>query len=265
MYFGFEDITVRYGSKTVLRDLSLEIPRGRIVSLIGPNGCGKSTLLKTVSRAVIPSSGRVILEDNPMESYAPKKLARRISYLAQTHTVPPDVSVRALVSYGRYPHTAWGRRMNGRDEEAIDRALAMTGLTSLQHRAVSTLSGGERQRAWIAMNVAQEPEIMVLDEPTTYLDIAYQLEVLDLVRKLNRETGMTVFMVLHDINLAARYSDLLYAVRDAGICAAGTPEEVITSENLRELFGIDAQILYDAKHQCPYFIAEKPSLREEKA
>ena len=257
MYFGFEHITAGYGKKTVLNDLTLEIPRGKVVTLIGQNGCGKSTLLKTVFRGVTPSAGEVIYNDQPIGAYSPKKLARSIAYLAQTHTALPDIDVRTLVSYGRYPHTVFGRGMTRADAAIIDRALTMTGLTALQDRMLSTLSGGEHQRARIAMNVAQEPEILILDEPTTHLDIGYQLEVLELVRKLNRTLGLTILMVLHDLNLAARYSDALYAIRDGGVYAAGTPDEVLTAKHLHDLFGIDAVILRDEEHGCPFFIPNK--------
>lgn len=257
MYFGFEHISIQYGKKSVLHDLSLEVPRGKIVTLIGQNGCGKSSLLKTVSRAVSQKEGRVVVDDKPIDAYPPKKLAQRIAYLAQVHTSPPDIDVRTLVSYGRYPYTVFGRGMTKADAEIIDHALALTGLTELQNRTLATLSGGERQRAWIAMNVAQQPEILILDEPTTYLDISYQVEVLELVRELNRTLGLTILMVLHDLNLAARYSDLLYAIRDGGLYAAGTPAEVITAEHLREIFDIDATILCDEEHHCPFFIPNK--------
>lgn len=254
MYFGFENITIEYGKKPVLRNLSLEVPRGKIVTLIGQNGCGKSSLLKTVSRAVTPRGGRVLYEGKPMREYAPKKLAQKIAYLAQVHTSPPDIDVRTLVSYGRYPYAKFGRGQTKEDAAIIDRAIAMTGLESLQTQALATLSGGERQRAWIAMNVAQGPEILILDEPTTYLDIGYQVEMLELVRQLNRNLGITILMVLHDLNLAARYSDHLYAIRDGGLYAAGTPEAVMTEENLRTIFGIEARIIQDEDHHCPFFI-----------
>ena len=254
MYFGFDNITIEYGKKQILHNLSLEVPRGKIVTLIGQNGCGKSSLLKTVSRAVAPKDGRVIYEGKPLREYAPKKLAQKIAYLAQVHTSPPDIDVRTLVSYGRYPYTKFGRGQTKADAEIIDRAIALTGLESLQTQPVATLSGGERQRAWIAMNVAQEPEILILDEPTTYLDIGYQVEVLELIRQLNRELGITILMVLHDLNLASRYSDRLYAIKDKALYAAGNPAEVITASHLKHIFGIDARILHDADNNCPFFI-----------
>lgn len=262
MYFGFEHITLSYGAHTVLRDLSLEIPRGKIVSLIGPNGCGKSTLLGTLSHTYARRSGRVMLEDRPLDAYSPRERARRIAYLAQSQPTPADIDVRTLVSYGRYPHTVFGRGMTSHDAAAIDRALALTDMTALQHRTLTTLSGGELQRARIAMNVAQEPQILILDEPTTHLDIGHQIEVLELVRRLNREPGLTILMVLHDLNLAARYSDLLCAIRHGGICALGTPDEVLTAPTLREVFGIDAEILRDKVHGCPFLIPKSRTKEE---
>lgn len=254
MYFGFESITVEYGKKQILRDLSLDVPRGKIVTLIGQNGCGKSSLLKTVSRAVTPKTGQVIYENKPLRAYTPKKLAQKIAYLAQVHTSPPDIDVRTLVSYGRYPYAKIGRGQTMADAAIIDRAIAMTGLEALQTQTLSTLSGGELQRARIAMNLAQEPEILILDEPTTYLDIGYQVEVLELIRRLNRELGITILMVLHDLNLASRYSDLLYAIKDRTLYAVGSPEEVITSDNLRHIFGIEARVLWDDDNNCPFFV-----------
>lgn len=171
MYFGFQDIYASYGKKEILRGLTLDIPRGKIVTLIGQNGCGKSTLLKTVSKAVIPKSGKVVYLDKKLSSYPPKQLAQRIAYLSQVHESPPDIDVRTLVSYGRFPHSRFGRGLTAEDGEIIDRALALTGLTHLKDRILATLSGGERQRAWIAMTIAQEPEILILDEPTTYVSV----------------------------------------------------------------------------------------------
>lgn len=254
MYFGFRNMTIGFRGKTVLEDVTLEIPRGKIVTIVGQNGCGKSSLLKTVSRAVTPRRGEVIYNDRPLKSYPSRHAARHIAYLAQVHVSPPDIDVRTLVSYGRYPYLKLGRRLTAEDGRIIDETLRLTGLTGLQHRTLRTLSGGERQRAWIAMTVCQQPEILILDEPTTYLDISYQMEVLELVRRLNREMGMTIVMVLHDLNMAARYSDMLYAIRGGRIFAGGPPEEVLCGETLRTVFRIEADIARDAAHGCPYFI-----------
>ena len=260
MYFGFEHITIKYGQKVILQDLSLDIPKSRIVSLIGANGCGKSSLLKTISRAVVPKTGYPVYNGEPILKCPPKQVARKIAYLAQVHSSPPDIDVSTLVSYGRYPYMKFGHGLTGKDKTIVDDAIHMTGLTELRSHAINTLSGGERQRAWIAMTVAQQPEILILDEPTTYLDIGYQVDVLELVRKLNAERGITILMVLHDLNLAARYSDALYMIKDGTVFDSGTPSEVLTKENLRHVFGIDAQIFSDPIYHCPFFIPNK-SLR----
>lgn len=257
MYFGFCDIAVDYGKKEVLCGLTLEIPRGKVVTLIGQNGCGKSTLLKTVSKAVTPKRGEVIYLDKRLSAYPPCRLARSIAYLSQVHESPPDIDVRTLVSYGRFPYSRFGRGMTAEDGEKIDRALALTGLTHLRDRILAMLSGGERQRAWIAMTIAQEPEILILDEPTTYLDVSYQVEVLELIRRLNRELGITIVMVLHDINLAAGYSDCLAAIRGGVLFTSGTPEEMVTEKNLRDIFEIEAAVYRDPIHGCPYFIPQR--------
>lgn len=254
MYFGFEHISAAYGTREILHDLSLEIPRGRTVALIGPNGCGKSTLLRTVVRTVRPTAGCVIFDDMPLSLYAPRELARRIAYLPQMHGEMPEMDVRTLVACGRYPYARFGRPLSRTDHECVDRALAETGMEGLADRPFYTLSGGEQQRARIAMCAAQTPEILVLDEPTTYLDISYQLDVLALIRRLSETRNITVLMVLHDLNHAARFSDFLCAIRDGAVRAFGTPEQVMTAENLRRIFGIEARILQDAESKCPYFI-----------
>ena len=256
MYFGFQNVSVQYGKKSILTNLSLEVPKGKVMTLIGQNGCGKSTLLRIIPRAVTPKSGFCTLDDRPICAYPSKILARRIAYLAQVHTSPPDIDVRTLVSYGRYPYRRAGRGLTKADGEIITNVIRLTGLKTLSEQPLSTLSGGERQRAWIAMTVAQEPEILILDEPTTYLDIGYQMEVLELVRHLNRTLGITILMVLHDLNLAARYSDILAAIRDGSVYTSGTPNEVLTPENLRALFGIDATVTRDRAHDCPFFIPD---------
>lgn len=256
MYFGFQNVSVQYGKKSILTNLSLEVPKGKVMTLIGQNGCGKSTLLRIIPRAVTPKSGFCTLDDRPICAYPSKILARRIAYLAQVHTSPPDIDVRTLVSYGRYPYRRAGRGLTKADGEIIANVIRLTGLKTLSEQPLSTLSGGERQRAWIAMTVAQEPEILILDEPTTYLDIGYQMEVLELVRHLNRTLGITILMVLHDLNLAARYSDILAAIRDGSVYTSGTPNEVLTPENLRALFDIDATVTRDRAHDCPFFIPD---------
>lgn len=263
MYFGFRNIDVNYGKKSVLKGLTLEIPAGKVVSLIGQNGCGKSTLLKTVAKAVVPRGGEVIYRDRPIGSYPPKKMAQKVAYLAQVHESPPDIDVRTLVSYGRFPYSKFGRGLTEAGAKIIDRALAMTGLSHLEDRILSTLSGGERQRAWIAMTIAQEPEVLILDEPTTYLDVSYQVEVLELVRKLNRDLGITIVMVLHDINLAARYSDLLAAVKNGGLYAFGTPTDIVTEQYLRDIFQIETSVYTDPVHGCPYFIPLRTTIHQE--
>lgn len=263
MYFGFRNISIRYGKKSVVDNVSLEFPQGKIVTIIGQNGCGKSSLLKTVSHAVRPSSGEIIFRGRSIRDYGSKEIAKKIAYLPQVHSSPPDIDVRTLVSYGRYPYMRLGRGLRRDDTEAIDEALSLTGLTELSGQAVSTLSGGERQRAWIAMTICVKPEVLILDEPTTYLDISYQVEVLELVRSLNRTLGITIVMVLHDLNLASRYSDLLYAIKDRGVCAAGSPVEVITKNNLRRIFDIDARVFEDCLNKCPYFIPLKTVFHTE--
>lgn len=264
MYFGFENITITYDKKTVLKNLSMEVPKGKIVTLIGQNGCGKSSLLKIISKANRPKSGKVLFCDRELKSYKPKLLAQKIAYLAQVHCSPPDIDVRTLVSYGRYPYTRAGKGLSQKDREVIDNCIELTGLQHLQTNQLATLSGGERQRAWIAMTIAQEPEILILDEPTTYLDIGYQMEVLELVRDLNQKLDITILMVLHDLNLAARYSDYLYVIKDGSLYAQGTPQEILTENNLRNVFSIEAFIKNDDGHSCPYFIPHKALNKKEK-
>lgn len=263
MYFGFEHLQIRYGRKEVLHDVTLEFPRGQVTTVIGQNGSGKSSMFKTVSRAVKPSCGRVILEGRPLNSYPPKQAARKIAILPQLQAQPPELDVRTLVSYGRFPYLRFGGRLCDQDRAQIRSALEVTGLNALQHQSLGTLSGGERQRAWIAMTVCQQPEILILDEPTTHLDISYQIEVLELVRSLNRELGLTIIMVLHDLNLAARYSDYMYAIKDGGVAHAGTPSQMITEPIIWDLFQVAANIGQDGLSGCPFFIPFHKSHKKE--
>lgn len=263
MYFGFQNISICYGKKSVIENLSLDFPKGKVITIIGQNGCGKSSLLKTASKAVKPNGGEIIFEGKPIKEFKPKELAKKIAYLPQVHTSPPDIDVRTLVSYGRYPHSRFGRRLTEDDTATIEQSLELTGLTRLAHRTLRTLSGGERQRAWIAMTICQNPEILILDEPTTYLDISYQVEVLELVRELNQKLGITIIMVLHDLNLAARYSDLLYAIKDCCLCAGGCPCEVLTQKNLQSIFNIEADVFEDKTNRCPFFIPIKTTFHHK--
>ncbi len=257
MYFGFENITVGYGKTPVLKNFTLDVPKSKLITVIGENGSGKSTLLKTVFGSSTQSSGNVILEDKPIRDYSPKALAQKIAYLPQSHTAPDDMDVYTLVSLGRYPHRKFAHSLTQTDTAAIERALELAGLTALKDRTIASLSGGEAQRAWIAMTVAKEAEILILDEPTTHLDIGYQVEVLELIKALSHKLGITVLCVLHDVNMAARYSDVICAIKNGAVCACGTPDEVVTRENLIRVFGINADVLYDTAHECPYFIARE--------
>lgn len=257
MYFGFENITVGYGKTPVLRKFTLDVPKGKLLTVIGENGCGKSTLLKSIFGSPSPSEGRIILEDKPISGYSPRTLAKKIAYLPQSHAAPDDIDVYTLVSLGRYPYRKFARGLTKTDTDAIGRAIKLTGLTTHQSRTVASLSGGEAQRTRIAMAIAQEADILILDEPTTHLDVGYQIEVLELIKRLTNEFGITVLCVLHDVNMAARYSDIICALKDGKAFISGTPSEVLTRGNLAHVFGIKTEILYDGTHDCPYFIADE--------
>lgn len=263
MFFGFENITIAYGRKPVLENVTVDVPKGKVLTLIGKNGCGKSSLLKTVFRAVAPRTGRVVLENRPVQAYKARELSQRIAYLPQMHASPPDIDVRTLVSYGRYPHTRFGKRLSLQDEQIVTETLAFTRLSDLSGRALSTLSGGERQRAWLAMAICQKPDILILDEPTTYLDISYQVEVLDLIQRLNRAYKTTILMVLHDLNLASRYSDVLLAIKDGRVLTSGRPQDIITRDNLLSVFEVEADVFEDKTANSPFFIPRKTIFHEE--
>lgn len=254
MYFGFNNISISYAKKEILKDITLEFTKGEITTIIGKNGCGKSSLLKTISKAVKPINGDVLLEDKKVSSYKSNQLAKRIAYLPQLHFSPPDIDVKTLVSYGRYPHLGFHKKLSKEDYDIIDETIELTGLKHLKDQQIKTLSGGEKQRAWIAMTICQQSEILILDEPTTYLDIGYQIEVLELIKKLNEKLGITIIMVLHDLNLAARYSHNLYALNDKSVYLKGKSEEVLNKTCLKEVFGIESTILFDEDNNCSFFI-----------
>jgi len=240
-----ENISVHFAGNTVLDNLTLAVEKGQMISILGPNGSGKSTLLKTLSRNVKPDQGTIYLDNQNIAMLSAKVIARKMAVLPQSPQAPSDVTVRDLVEYGRYPHQSWWQGKSEEDNHWIDWALEQTGLMRMKERIVSTLSGGERQRVWIAMALAQQPEILLLDEPTTYLDICHQLEIMELLAEFNWRHHMTVAMVLHDINQAARYSDCIVMLYQSKIFAVGKPKDVITSDNLREVFGVESLITID--------------------
>jgi len=240
-----ENLSVDFYEKSVLKNLTIAVEKGQIVSILGPNGSGKSTLLKTLSRNLKPNKGSVYLDDNNLAELSAKFIARKMAVLPQSPEAPKDLTVRDLVEYGRYPHQSWWQGKSQEDDQCVDWALVQTELLDMSSRIVSTLSGGERQRVWIAMALAQKPEILLLDEPTTYLDICHQLEIMELLADFNRNHDITVAMVLHDINHAARYSDCVAVVHQGKIFAMGKPEDVITVHTLRVVFGVESEIQID--------------------
>ncbi len=236
------DISVGYGSVTIIPQLDVDIPKGKVTSIIGPNGCGKSTLLKALSRMLPVASGSVLLDGKAIASMPTAAVAQKMAMLPQGPQAPGGLMVYDLVSYGRYPHQKGFGRLKEEDKRIIDWALSITGMTKYAGRDLDALSGGQRQRAWIAMALAQDTPIILLDEPTTYLDLAHQLEVLELLQRLNREQGKTIALVIHELNLAARFSDWMIAMKAGHVIATGAAEQVMTPEVLREAFNIEALV-----------------------
>lgn len=247
-------VTINYGKTNIIKDLSLNVKKGSINTMIGTNGCGKSTILKALSRNLKPQYGDVYLNGKSIFQMDTKILAKNMSILPQSPTAPDDFTVFDLVSYGRYPHLDWTAKLHKEDFDIINWSINLTKLEHLKDRQVTTLSGGERQRAWIAMALCQKPKILLLDEPTTYLDISHQFEVLELVKTLNRSMGLTIVMVLHDLNQAARYSDNIIVIKDGNIYKQGPPKNIITKQILQDVFKLDVQIILDEYNDCPFFI-----------
>ncbi|WP_312854067.1 ABC transporter ATP-binding protein [Tsukamurella spumae] len=241
---GARRVTSGYGQTTVLDALDLDIPTGVVTTIIGPNGCGKSTLLRTLARLIKPSSGHVVLDGADIASLKSKQIATTMGLLPQSPLAPEGLTVGDLVARGRHPHQTWLRQWSSDDAEVVDAALEQTGVRDLADRPVDSLSGGQRQRVWISMTLAQGTDLLLLDEPTTYLDLSHALDVLDLVDELSSQ-GRTVVMVLHDLNLAIRYSDHIIAMRDGAVVAQGTPAEVISEEMLLETFGLRSRVIDD--------------------
>lgn len=249
-----EGINIGYGEGLIVKNLSVEIPNRKITAIIGPNGCGKSTLLKAITRIIPHQSGTVILDGQNIMKENTKTLAKKMAILPQTPEGAKGLTVGELVSYGRFPYQNGFGRLSKKDYEVIDWALEVTGTKDFKFRNIDALSGGQRQRVWIAMALAQETEIIFLDEPTTYLDMAHQLEVLELLQKLNIEQGRTIVMVLHDLNQAARFADYIIALKDGKIVKAGNCKEIITKGVLMEVFHIDAEIGKDPRTNKPMCI-----------
>lgn len=243
-----------YDDRLVVEDLDLVIPSGRITAIVGANACGKSTLLRALARLLAPRQGVVELDGRALRSVPTRELAQRLGILPQTPVAPEGLTVIDLVSRGRSPHQTWWRQWSKADELAVHEALAATGMTELANRAVDELSGGQRQRAWIAMAVAQGTPVLLLDEPTTYLDLAHQIDVLDLVTDLNRRENRTVVMVLHDLNQACRYADHVIAMKSGRVAAEGTPAEVITAGTVEDVFDLRCQVTTDPVSGTPLVI-----------
>ena len=247
-------VTLAYDRRVVAEDLTVDIPDGAFTAIIGPNACGKSTLLRALARLLTPRHGTVLLDGRDIHAQPAKDVARRLGLLPQSAVAPDGITVAELVGRGRYPHQSLLRQWSAEDEEAVGAAMSATGVTALANALVDELSGGQRQRVWVAMALAQDTDLLLLDEPTTFLDIAHQIELLDLFRELNRGQGRTLVAVLHDLNQAARYADHLIAMRDGRIVARGRPVDVITTELVREVFGLDCRIIDDPESHTPLVV-----------
>lgn len=249
-----ERLALGYGDRTVIDGLDLLVPPGRVTAIVGANACGKSTLLRSMSRLLTPRSGRVVLDGKDVHRLPAKQLARTLGLLPQSPIAPEGITVADLVGRGRHPHQGFLSRWSTEDDVAVAAALDATETSELADRHVDELSGGQRQRVWIAMALAQQTDLLLLDEPTTFLDVSHQVEVLDLLTDLNRSRGTTIIMVLHDLNLAARYADHLIALAGGRLHAAGTPHEVLTESTVRAVFGLQNQVITDPTSGRPLML-----------
>lgn len=249
-----EGLRLAYDSRVVVDGLDVAIPPGRITAIVGANACGKSTLLRALARLLSPRAGSVQLDGHALHSIPTRELAQRLGILPQSPVAPEGLTVVDLVGRGRSPHQTWWRQWSRSDEQAVHDALRATAMTDLADRPVDELSGGQRQRAWIAMAVAQGTPVLLLDEPTTYLDLAHQIDVLDLIKDLNRHEKRTVVMVLHDLNQACRYADHVIAMKAGAIAAEGAPAEVITAQTVEDVFGLRCQVATDPVSGTPMII-----------
>jgi iron complex transport system ATP-binding protein len=246
-----EKLEACYEKFTVFNNINFEVEKGKITTIIGPNGCGKSTLLKTIGRIIKQKSGNVFLKEINMSKMNTKNIAKGLALLPQNPIAPSELKVEELISYGRFPHCKKISKLTAEDNKVVEWAMDITKIIDFREREIGSLSGGQRQKVWLAMALAQDTEILLLDEPTTYLDMAHQLEVLKIVEKLNKEKNRTIVMVLHDINHAARFSHKIVAMKSGKIVAEGKPKEIITREVLKEVFSIEARVMIDDQNNSP--------------
>ncbi|ANH90854.1 ABC transporter [Streptomyces sp. SAT1] len=257
-----DNVTLAYDQRVIAEELSVEIPDNSFTVIVGPNACGKSTLLRALSRMLKPSHGRVLLDGQVIQSMPAKQVARTLGLLPQSSIAPDGITVGDLVGRGRYPHQGILRQWSAEDERVVQESMEQTGVTALAERYVDELSGGQRQRVWIAMALAQQTPLLLLDEPTTYLDIQHQIDVLDLCADLHEEQGRTLVAVLHDLNHAARYATHLIALREGEVIAQGAPKEIVTAELVEKVFGLRCQVIDDPETGTPLVV---PAARAARA
>jgi len=248
---NIKDLKIGYDKKIIIEELNIDIKEGKVTSIIGPNGCGKSTLLKSIGRVLKKEKGEIFLLDKSMEEMKSKEIAEKLAILSQNPTAPAQLKVEELVSYGRYPHRSNVNRLSKKDKEMIEWALKVTNTIEFRERELSELSGGQRQRVWLAMALAQETDVLLLDEPTTFLDMSHQLEVLNIVKNLNDNHDCTVVMVLHDINHAAKYSDYIVAMKDGRVIYNDNPQEIMNKKVLKDVYNINAEFINSEKYKVP--------------
>jgi iron complex transport system ATP-binding protein len=249
-----EQVTLAYDDHVVVRDLDLQLLEGSFTAIVGPNGCGKSTLLRALGRLLRPTGGQVLLDGRSIARTPTREVAKVLGLLPQSPIAPDGLSVADLVARGRHPHQSWLRQWSRDDEAVVAEALSWTDMAELADRPVDELSGGQRQRAWISMALAQGTDLLLLDEPTTYLDLSHQIDVLELVGRLHAERGRTVVVVLHDLNLAARYAQRLVAMKDGVLVSSGNPEDVLTEQLLADVFELEARVLPDPVSGTPMVV-----------
>ncbi|MCR1973338.1 ABC transporter ATP-binding protein [Clostridium sporogenes] len=254
---NIQDFTIGYNNKVIVKNFNLKVDKGDMLTIIGPNGSGKSTVLKAIGRLLKPMEGIIHLDGKLLWDMNNKDIAKEMACLSQHNSAPKDMTIRRIVGFGRNPHKAWFESLNKEDEEIIDWALENTNLKHMENKKITSVSGGERQRAWLAMALAQKPKVLLLDEPTTYLDINNQIEILELVRQLNKNLKLTVVMVLHDLNQAAKYSNRVLVLKNGEIQALGKPEEILNKKLIRDVYSVDMNILKNQFGEKLIFIPKK--------